>query len=100
MKTKTEGTVTTEVTTSVTGFQFHKKVNAALVEAGLTKVDKVTNTLVTKTIPPQMIYNYMKKGTIKTEKGLITLDEGNKFINSYITKLILKASEALVEVEA
>lgn len=63
--------------TTLTGFQLSKVLNAKLEERGL------------KTIPSQMIYNYMKSEKIAfivvDSKKRIEIAEARRFVESYLT---------------
>jgi hypothetical protein len=62
----------------LTGYQLHKVVNHKLEECGF------------DSIPPQMIYNYMKNGMIPFQvvdgKKLIEVDDAREWIAKYINK--------------
>jgi hypothetical protein len=101
-KNKTEGPVLeTQVleVTAVTAFAFHKLVNARLSLEGLTMTSKdgITST---KKIPPQMIYNYthgrINKGKAPfiplNSEGLINLEDGQIWLDKYISKLFAKVT--------
>lgn len=60
----------------MTGYQAAKLVNAALEAAG-----------VEKTIPAQMMYNYLKKGYIlKNEDGTVNEESLTEWLAKYLTK--------------
>lgn len=102
MKKETATETVTEAT-AVTGFAFHKIVNARLAAEGLTMTTKEGN-VVTKRIPPQMIYNYtngrINAGKVPfialNDQGLIDLVTGQAWLDKYVAKLIAKV---LVTVE-
>lgn len=62
----------------LTGYAVAKKVNELLVSADL------------KVIPPQMVYNYISKGYIASENGLVTVEEAARWASEYITKKLTK----------
>lgn len=65
----------------MTGYQVAKLANKELAANNL------------KTIPPQMVYNYIKKGYIKAELGVVSEAEANRWIEKYVaTKLAKQAS--------
>lgn len=41
-----------------------------------------------KNIPPQMMYNYVKKGYIKSENGLISDENLQEWVVKYMTKKV------------
>lgn len=92
----TDGTVK-----EVTGFQFHKIVNARLEKDGIMTLDKKTNKMVQKRIPPQMIYNYttgrINKGKTPfiplNDHGFIDMKVGLEWLEKYLTKLVARTSK-------
>jgi hypothetical protein len=62
----------------MTAYKLTKILNAALAEAG-----------VDQTVKPQMMYNYVKNGLIKTnEKGLIEDEIANAFVAKFVAKRV------------
>ena len=66
----------------MTGYEVAKRANVALTEAGL------------KTIPPQMVYNYIKKGFIPSENGRVTEQAAEEWICKYVTNKAVKATSS------
>lgn len=62
----------------LSGYELCKLINVMLDDRGI------------KNIPPQMIYNYMSKGYIKTvvhdNRNMIELAEAEKFAEKYVAK--------------
>ena len=63
----------------MTGYQLAKLVNDELARHEL------------KAIPPQMVYNYVRKGYIVAEHGDIDADEAARFVAEYVAKRVAKA---------
>jgi hypothetical protein len=63
-----------------TGYQLTKMINTELEKYGI------------KSIPPQMIYNYMKKKYIPTvvidNQVVVNHDDGIEFMNKYVQKKV------------
>lgn len=73
--------------TEMSGYAFAKKVNEVLAKNGIEK-----------TIKPQMIYNYVRKGYITAnEKNLIEYSEFERFATKYVSKQL--AMQMTVSVE-
>lgn len=76
-------------TNTLTGYKVAKLANTQLTEAGLNE------------IRPQMVYNYMKKGFIKTVEvdgqNKVEIEVAQAWIDAYIAKKTAKANEAEVE---
>ena len=66
----------------MTGYALAKLVNSALAEEGL------------KPIPPQMVYNYIRKGYIEASFGDVPDDAAASFIETYVANRIAKATKA------
>jgi len=71
---------TTMTTTTLTGYQTAKVVNEMLAARGL------------KAIPPQMVYNYIKKGYIPSQHGQVTLEAAAEWADAYVAKRAAKVS--------
>lgn len=69
-------TVTTN-TTTLTPYAVAKLVNAALQAAGIDK-----------SVPPQMLYTYAKKGMLGNAKGtkIITQAQADEWVEKYVAK--------------
>lgn len=54
------------------------------------QVAKTVNEMLTsrqlKTIPPQMVYNYVKKGLIRSENGHIRVEVAEDWAERYVAK--------------
>jgi hypothetical protein len=69
------------MTSALTGYAVAKVANEMLAQRGL------------KTIPPQMIYNYIAKGYIeKNDEGLVELDTAAAWAEAYVAKKAAKAT--------
>jgi hypothetical protein len=64
----------------MTGYAVAKRVNEILTSAGL------------KAIPPQMVYNYIKKGYIPSTNGEVSVEAAAEWAEQYIAKRLSKAS--------
>lgn len=79
---------TTETIESVSPYACAKVVNDQLAKDGFTK-----------TLPPQMFYNYCKKGMIPTTEGKVTLIDLMAWYTKYTTKLQAKAEKIASELQ-
>lgn len=70
------------MTTTITAYEASKRVNATLKEAGVQKV-----------LPPQMFYNYAKKGYIQTIEKKIVVSSLSEWLAKYLEKLGVQAKE-------
>lgn len=75
---QTAMTMPKEDTVLLTGYQTAKVVNEMLTMRGL------------KVIPPQMVYNYIKKGYIPSVNGQVTLTAASEWADAYVAKRATK----------
>jgi hypothetical protein len=73
-------TKNTQVQT-ITAYAAAKLVNAALAEANVLKADGAP-----KTIPPQMVYTYVRKGYIASVDGLVVVSEFKVWLGEYLAR--------------
>ena len=85
-----KGTIMTEQSTMVTGYQAAQVLNILLQEEGLEQ-----------TVRPQMIYNYVRKGLIESVDGKVDLQgTGEKSFPTWAKKYIEKKKNGTQKVTA